>query len=93
MARVFTISFDFWGERQIAMVTMSEQKISGIPICHIKLFNQDLYAIIPEGKLSFILGDHRIPTQIQNQVAEELYLSLRQSLTNYLPHNTPTASR
>jgi hypothetical protein len=90
MSRVFTMSFDCRNERHTAMVTMWEEQ-SGLFNYQIKLFNQELYHLIPEGKISFKSSDTTLPPQIQNRDAEALYLSLQQALTNYLSPKTTTA--
>jgi hypothetical protein len=89
MGRVFTISFDFLNERHMALVSLcgaSTQEAT----CHIQLLNKELYYLLPEGKISFAFNDNGLPPQIENRFAEELYISLRQALSNYLSSKTTT---
>lgn len=92
MARVFTISYEFMSQRHIAMVTMSEALINVVQY-NIKLFNQDLYSIIPDGKISFTSTDNALPAQVHGHVAEALFFSVKTALLNYLSHHMTTAAR
>jgi hypothetical protein len=83
MARVFTISFDFLKERHIAMVTVVEDQTNNT-VYNIKLFNENLYSIIPDGKICFSAAEKALPAEVQNQSAEELFLSVKTALNNFL---------
>ncbi len=90
MARVFTICFEFCEEKHIAMVTMQVDYLNET-VYQIRLFNQNLYSIIPEGKISFTSTDNALPAQVQNHLAEALFLSVKSALNTYLHQPITTA--
>ena len=74
------------------MVTVVQEQTGNI-IYNIKLFNENFYAIVPDGKMSFSAADEALPAEVQNSMAEELFLSIKTALNKFLSQQTGTTAK
>ena len=83
MGRIFTTLFEFKNEKHVAMVSVSEEE-AGRPELNVRLLNQELYQLIPEGTIHFTSLHDSLPASVQSQLAAELFLSIKTAVWNYL---------
>jgi hypothetical protein len=91
MGRVFTTMFDFKGEQHVAMVTVCEES-NGQQDFQVQLFNQELFNLIPEGKLTYTSNDNLLPASLKTEAAVELFLSVKSVIHQHLCAS-PTVER
>jgi hypothetical protein len=87
MGRIFTTLFEFRNEKHVAMVSVSEEQ-AGHTEFSVRLLNQELYQLIPEGTIHFSSLQDSLPDSVQNRLAAELFLSIKAAVWQYLFHPT-----
>ena len=83
MARVFTINFDFEERAANALVCMYEKGYNILFKIHV--FNEELYKILPDGKLEFSFTDGlRKPRELNNDKGRQLVRCITDKISQHL---------
>jgi len=91
MARVFTVTFQYQDEGYAALVSVSDAQADQ-PIFNVRLMDEDLYSIIPEGKLTFISHNLVNPASIQDATTTDLFMCVRKAIFIHLSSEKTTVN-
>ncbi len=83
MGRVFTINFNFEEKTSRALVCMYEKSYNILFKIHV--FSEDLYTILPSGKLEFSFTEGlRFPRELTHVKAQQLVHCITKEISHYL---------
>jgi hypothetical protein len=82
MIRAFTISFDFDGKTYLALASIKQKEKD---VCYfVKLYDDTLYRIIPDGHVSFNNTDGFTKLSLKHPLADKLMGCISRSITDHL---------
>jgi len=83
MGRVFTVMFEFCGERHAAVVSVYNA-IAERLVFNVRLLGDELHSLVPEGKIIFSSTDSSAPASIEGTAATELFFAIRKEILRHL---------